>query len=106
MTERGGTGHDLRPARHMNRELENGVPARICKARGFHRSLLNPALEFTPRRHADFQPAVARWSQRRFVAPTAAQVAAWPAIRAHRLGKTLTALLAAIAFGPCKLGLR
>jgi ATP-dependent Lhr-like helicase len=52
-----------------------------------------------------FHPAVARWFERRFGAPTAAQVAAWPAIRAGRdvlvaaptgSGKTLTAFLAAL----------
>ncbi len=52
-----------------------------------------------------FHPAVAAWFRRSFPAPTAAQAAAWPAIRAgqHTLvaaptgsGKTLTAFLAAI----------
>ena len=52
-----------------------------------------------------FHPAVARWFGQRFSAPTPAQAAAWPAIRAgqHTLvaaptgsGKTLTAFLAAI----------
>jgi ATP-dependent Lhr-like helicase len=52
-----------------------------------------------------FHPAVARWFARRFPAPTEAQVAAWPAIRAGRhvlvaaptgSGKTLTAFLAAL----------
>jgi len=52
-----------------------------------------------------FHPAVARWFERRFGAPTEAQVAAWPAIRAGRdtlvaaptgSGKTLTAFLAAL----------
>src|SRR5882724_5684936 len=52
-----------------------------------------------------FHPAVARWFERRFRAPTEAQVAAWPAIRAGRhtlvaaptgSGKTLTAFLAAL----------
>jgi ATP-dependent helicase Lhr and Lhr-like helicase len=52
-----------------------------------------------------FHPAVAAWFNRRFAAPTAAQVAAWPAIKAgkHVLiaaptgsGKTLAAFLAAI----------
>ncbi|MEO7114455.1 MAG: DEAD/DEAH box helicase, partial [Caldimonas sp.] len=54
---------------------------------------------------ADFHPAVARWFARTFSAPTDAQVAAWPAIRAGRhalvaaptgSGKTLTAFLAAL----------
>ncbi|HEV7777471.1 MAG TPA: DEAD/DEAH box helicase [Luteibacter sp.] len=54
---------------------------------------------------AEFHPAVARWFQQRFPSPTAAQVAAWPAIRSGRhtlvaaptgSGKTLTAFLAAI----------
>ncbi|MCP1372688.1 DEAD/DEAH box helicase [Dyella lutea] len=54
---------------------------------------------------ADFHPAVAAWFRGRFAAPTAAQAAAWPAIRRgeHTLvaaptgsGKTLTAFLAAI----------
>ncbi|MEW5836752.1 MAG: DEAD/DEAH box helicase [Pseudomonadota bacterium] len=54
---------------------------------------------------ADFHPAVAAWFRGRFDAPTAAQAAAWPAIRRgeHTLvaaptgsGKTLTAFLAAI----------
>ena len=53
----------------------------------------------------DFHPAVARWFEGRFGAPTAAQVAAWPHIRAGRdtlvaaptgSGKTLTAFLAAL----------
>src|ERR1700742_3299944 len=53
----------------------------------------------------DFHPAVARWFERRFGAPTAAQVAAWPHVRAGRdtlvaaptgSGKTLTAFLAAL----------
>src|SRR5580693_8886929 len=53
----------------------------------------------------DFHPAVADWFRRTFAAPTAAQAAAWPSIRAgqHTLvaaptgsGKTLTAFLAAI----------
>ena len=52
-----------------------------------------------------FHPAVSRWFAGRFAAPTAAQAAAWPAIRAGRhtlvaaptgSGKTLTAFLAAI----------
>ena len=54
---------------------------------------------------AGFHPAVAAWFRAAFPAPTAAQVAAWPSIRAHRhtlvaaptgSGKTLTAFLAAI----------
>ena len=53
----------------------------------------------------DFHPAVASWFRRTFPAPTEAQVAAWPAIRAGRhtlvaaptgSGKTLTAFLAAL----------
>ncbi|KAA0069763.1 DEAD/DEAH box helicase [Rhodanobacter sp. T12-5] len=53
----------------------------------------------------DFHSAVAAWFRRTFPAPTAAQAAAWPSIRAgqHTLvaaptgsGKTLTAFLAAI----------
>ena len=53
----------------------------------------------------DFHPAVAAWFRQAFAAPTAAQAAAWPSIRAgnHTLvaaptgsGKTLTAFLAAI----------
>ena len=53
----------------------------------------------------DFHPAVAAWFRQTFPAPTAAQAAAWPSIRAgqHTLvaaptgsGKTLTAFLAAI----------
>jgi ATP-dependent Lhr-like helicase len=53
----------------------------------------------------DFHPAVAAWFGQAFAAPTAAQAAAWPSIRAgnHTLvaaptgsGKTLTAFLAAI----------
>ncbi|MDA7087335.1 DEAD/DEAH box helicase [Pseudomonas sp. SA3-5] len=52
-----------------------------------------------------FHPAVAAWFRRQFAAPTAAQLAAWPAIAAGRStlvaaptgsGKTLTAFLAAI----------
>ncbi|RZL90038.1 MAG: DEAD/DEAH box helicase [Variovorax sp.] len=54
---------------------------------------------------ATFHPAVAGWFSRSFAAPTEAQVAAWPAIRAGRhtlvaaptgSGKTLTAFLAAL----------
>jgi ATP-dependent Lhr-like helicase len=54
---------------------------------------------------SNFHPAVGAWFQRTFPAPTAAQVAAWPAIRAGRntlvaaptgSGKTLTAFLAAL----------
>ncbi|MBT2322354.1 DEAD/DEAH box helicase [Variovorax paradoxus] len=53
----------------------------------------------------DFHPAVAGWFSRAFAAPTEAQKAAWPAIRAGRhalvaaptgSGKTLTAFLAAL----------
>jgi ATP-dependent Lhr-like helicase len=53
----------------------------------------------------DFHPAIANWFRAAFPAPTAAQAAAWPSIRAgnHTLvaaptgsGKTLTAFLAAI----------
>ncbi|MDQ6639205.1 MAG: DEAD/DEAH box helicase, partial [Pseudomonadota bacterium] len=53
----------------------------------------------------DFHPAVANWFERTFPAPTEAQIAAWPAIRAGRhtlvaaptgSGKTLTAFLAAL----------
>ncbi|HZY33053.1 MAG TPA: DEAD/DEAH box helicase, partial [Rhodanobacter sp.] len=53
----------------------------------------------------DFHPAIAAWFRRTFPAPTSAQAAAWPSIRAgqHTLvaaptgsGKTLTAFLAAI----------
>jgi ATP-dependent Lhr-like helicase len=52
-----------------------------------------------------FHPAVAAWFERSFKAPTAAQAAAWPAIKAGRhaliaaptgSGKTLAAFLAAI----------
>ncbi len=52
-----------------------------------------------------FHPAVARWFERSFAAPTPAQAAAWPAIQAGRpvliaaptgSGKTLAAFLAAI----------
>ena len=54
---------------------------------------------------ASFHPAVAAWFRHTFPAPTAAQAAAWPSIRAGRhtlvaaptgSGKTLTAFLAAI----------
>ncbi|MBN6111652.1 DEAD/DEAH box helicase [Xanthomonas bonasiae] len=54
---------------------------------------------------ARFHPAVARWFERCFAAPTPAQLAAWPAIQdgRHTLvaaptgsGKTLTAFLAAL----------
>ncbi len=54
---------------------------------------------------ANFHPAVSAWFQRTFPAPTAAQIAAWPAIHAGRntlvaaptgSGKTLTAFLAAL----------
>ena len=53
----------------------------------------------------EFHPAVARWFASAFPAPTAAQAAAWPSIRAGQdtlvaaptgSGKTLTAFLAAI----------
>ena len=62
----------------------------------------------------DFHPAVARWFSRTFPAPTQAQAAAWPAIRAGRhtlvaaptgSGKTLTAFLAALD-GLVRQGLR
>jgi ATP-dependent Lhr-like helicase len=62
----------------------------------------------------DFHPAVARWFQKSFPAPTEAQAAAWPAIRAGRhtlvaaptgSGKTLTAFLAALD-GLVRQGLR
>ncbi|WP_232081111.1 MULTISPECIES: DEAD/DEAH box helicase [unclassified Variovorax] len=62
-----------------------------------HRSLPVP--------FADFHPAVSGWFSRSFPAPTEAQKAAWPAIRAGRhtlvaaptgSGKTLTAFLAAL----------
>jgi ATP-dependent Lhr-like helicase len=52
-----------------------------------------------------FHPAVARWFRQNFAAPTPAQAAAWPAIKAGRdvliaaptgSGKTLAAFLAAI----------
>src|SRR5436189_1685784 len=52
-----------------------------------------------------FHPAVARWFDRSFPAPTAPQAEAWPAIRAGRhtlvaaptgSGKTLAAFLSAI----------
>src|SRR5438128_4116492 len=63
---------------------------------------------------ADFHPAVARWFGRAFPAPTEAQAAAWPQIRAGRhtlvaaptgSGKTLTAFLAALD-GLVRQGLR
>lgn len=62
----------------------------------------------------DFHPAVAHWFERSFKAPTPAQVAAWPAIRAGRhtlvaaptgSGKTFTAFLAALD-GLVRQGLR
>jgi ATP-dependent Lhr-like helicase len=69
----------------------------------------NAASDTTWVRHAmplqHFHPAVARWFERRFGTPTAAQAAAWPHIRAGRdtlvaaptgSGKTLTAFLAAL----------
>ncbi|MGN6705016.1 MAG: DEAD/DEAH box helicase [Rhodanobacter sp.] len=58
-----------------------------------------------PRALEAFHPAVTAWFRRSFAAPTAAQAAAWPSIRAGRhtlvaaptgSGKTLTAFLAAI----------
>jgi ATP-dependent Lhr-like helicase len=62
----------------------------------------------------EFHPAVARWFRKTFPAPTEAQAAAWPAIRAGRhtlvaaptgSGKTLTAFLAALD-GLVRQGLR
>ncbi|HEX3138685.1 MAG TPA: DEAD/DEAH box helicase, partial [Rhizobacter sp.] len=62
----------------------------------------------------DFHPAVGNWFRRSFPAPTPAQRAAWPAIRAGRhtlvaaptgSGKTLTAFLAALD-GLVRQGLR
>jgi ATP-dependent helicase Lhr and Lhr-like helicase len=56
-------------------------------------------------RQSPFHPAVARWFNQTFAAPTAAQAEAWPAIQAGRhvliaaptgSGKTLAAFLAAI----------
>ncbi|VTU37162.1 ATP-dependent DNA helicase RecQ [Variovorax sp. PBS-H4] len=60
---------------------------------------------FSPVPFAEFHPAVSGWFRRSFAAPTEAQKAAWPAIRAGRhtlvaaptgSGKTLTAFLAAL----------
>ncbi|MBV9346148.1 MAG: DEAD/DEAH box helicase, partial [Gammaproteobacteria bacterium] len=54
---------------------------------------------------ANFHPAVSRWFERTFPAPTEAQAAAWPVIAAHRhvliaaptgSGKTLAAFLAVL----------
>ncbi len=62
----------------------------------------------------DFHPAVGNWFRQTFPAPTQAQAAAWPAIRAGRhtlvaaptgSGKTLTAFLAALD-GLVRQGLR
>src|SRR5690606_31975027 len=63
-------------------------------------------LQYPARMSLDlFHPAVRGWFRRRFDAPTAAQAAAWPAIRGggHTLlaaptgsGKTLAAFLSAI----------
>ena len=62
-------------------------------------------MRMDPRALEAFHPAVTAWFRRSFAAPTAAQAAAWPSIRAgqHTLvaaptgsGKTLTAFLAAI----------
>src|SRR5258707_2901484 len=66
-----------------------------------HRNSLRQSMTLTPM----FHPAVARWFERGFAAPTEAQAAAWPAIKegSHVLiaaptgsGKTLAAFLAAI----------
>ncbi|MBU2333136.1 MAG: DEAD/DEAH box helicase, partial [Gammaproteobacteria bacterium] len=76
---------------------------RLCKGRGatifigMTTSFVDPL--------GRFHPAVAGWFSRSFPAPTPAQAAAWPRIRAGRStlvaaptgsGKTLTAFLAAI----------
>jgi len=62
-------------------------------------------MRMDPRALEAFHPAVTAWFRRSFAAPTAAQAAAWPSIRAGRhtlvaaptgSGKTLTAFLAAI----------
>ena len=62
----------------------------------------------------DFHPAIGNWFRQTFPAPTQAQAAAWPAIRAGRhtlvaaptgSGKTLTAFLAALD-GLVRQGLR
>src|SRR5258707_12271233 len=66
-----------------------------------HRNSLRQSMTLTPM----FHPAVARWFERGFAAPTEAQAAAWPAIKEGRhaliaaptgSGKTLAAFLAAI----------
>src|SRR5690606_29555813 len=69
----------------------------------FHSPAMNGADNTDPL--ATFHPAVQGWFRRAFAAPTPAQVAAWPSIRAGRStlvaaptgsGKTLTAFLAAL----------
>src|SRR5882762_8154806 len=67
--------------------------------------VLRPSSVVLPMPLQHFHPAIAQWFAKRFPAPTAAQVAAWPHIRAGRdtlvaaptgSGKTLTAFLAAL----------
>ncbi|MDB6001005.1 MAG: ATP-dependent helicase, partial [Rhizobacter sp.] len=69
---------------------------------------------FLPVPFTDFHPAVANWFRQTFPAPTEAQAADWPSIRAGRhtlvaaptgSGKTLTAFLAALD-GLVRQGLR
>src|SRR5574337_1315553 len=78
-------------------------PHLCCNEPFLHRWLVPMAVNPSP--IDAFHPAVASWFRQRFAAPTAAQAAAWPAIRSgqHTLvaaptgsGKTLTAFLAAI----------
>ena len=72
---------------------------------GLRMGVRTPPVPVTPMALSHFHPAVARWFERRFGTPTAAQAAAWPHIRAGRdtlvaaptgSGKTLTAFLAAL----------
>ncbi len=76
---------------------------RLCKGRGATIFIGMTTSSVDPL--GSFHPAVAGWFSRSFPAPTPAQAAAWPLIRAGRStlvaaptgsGKTLTAILAAI----------
>src|ERR1700754_3892696 len=100
LPERGGFRARDRP--HWRVEQSHD---RQLSPEGLRMTIRTPSVRVAMSALQDFHPAVARWFERRFGAPTAAQVAAWPHIRAGRdtlvaaptgSGKTLTAFLAAL----------